>query len=82
MASKKFQKGSMEFEMFTEYWKLCQKHWIPEDKDKYWEALIQDITDFERKYGMTGLARKLGNALARDIEERYKSNEDVGNEAK
>ena len=78
MAGRKFTRGSREFEMFTDYWKLCQKHWIPERTDEYWETVISAISAFEKKYREIGLARKLGNALASDIEERYKrENEDV-----
>jgi hypothetical protein len=46
MASVKFDKGSEKWMMFMDFWKLCQKHWEPEDNDEYWDNLINDCDDF------------------------------------
>ena len=35
MASVKFSKGSEEWQMFIDYWNLCQKHWQVESTDEY-----------------------------------------------
>ena len=40
MASAKFNKGSEEWMMFTDFWNLCQKYWIVENTDEYWDSLV------------------------------------------
>ena len=72
MASAKFPKGSDEFEMFTDYWNLCQKYWIPENNEEYWDTALAEIDAFAKKYGMTKFARGLGSALVNGLEERAK----------
>jgi hypothetical protein len=37
MAAKKFLKGSEEWMMFMDFWKLCQDFWEPEDNQDYWQ---------------------------------------------
>lgn len=44
MAECVFNKGSSEQRAFNDLWQLYQKVWIPEDKDEYWEQLV-DMTD-------------------------------------
>lgn len=46
MASKKFAKGSDEWMMFMDFWNLCQKFWISEDTDEYYEQLIKENNFF------------------------------------
>ena len=51
MASVKFQKGSKEWAMFQEYWRICQAYWIPEpNNDDYWKNLFDDVNGFHNKY--------------------------------
>lgn len=50
MASVKFEKGSPEWQMFTEFWKLCQSYWEPENNDEYWKSLHDDSVAFGSKY--------------------------------
>lgn len=62
MASVKFQKGSEEWCMFTDFWELCQKYWIPEDakaNKSYWEQLMIDAGEFAEKYNQNEFAKKL-----------------------
>lgn len=70
MASVKFTKDSTEFQMFADYWNLCQKYWEVETDEKYWEELVLDIDDFHRKYSNEPLAKKLALALVDYLEER------------
>ena len=51
MASKKFAKGSDEWMMFMDFWNLCQKFWISEDTDEYYEQLIKENNFFGLKNG-------------------------------
>lgn len=50
MASKNIQKGSEEFQMFKDFWELCQKYWDPEGSDEYWENAMKDVDAFHKKY--------------------------------
>lgn len=71
MASRKFPKGSDEWQMFTAFWKLCQKYWEPEDDDKYWQDLIQDVNDFSAKYNNL-FAKNVALAFIDTLEEWIK----------
>lgn len=59
MAAAKFTKGSEEWLMFSEFWKLCQKHWKIETSEKYWQDLIDDCNDFADKYKDFELSKQL-----------------------
>lgn len=78
MASVKFEKDSEEWQMFTDFWALCQKYWEIEDSDEYWEQSINAADDFCKKYnGKNGffvkkLASALGDTLAEKEKERLK----------
>lgn len=65
----KFSKQSEEWTMFTDFWALCQKIWIPEKTDEYWEQAKTLADEFIRKH-KSQFARALANALLKDIEER------------
>lgn len=49
---RKFEKGSDEWMMFQDYYKICQRHWVPEDFDNngYWDGLKNELDDFFKKY--------------------------------
>lgn len=53
MASKKFEKDSPEWNMFSDYWQLCQKHWEVEDSDEYFSQALEDAREFRKKYEIT-----------------------------
>ena len=50
MASFDFKKGSRERQFFSEFWDLCQKYWIPEQSDEYWESVINKTDALNEKY--------------------------------
>jgi len=62
MAQVKFDKGSEEWMMFTEYWALCQSVWHTEDSDEYWKEAFDKCKAFGLKYG--GICRKFSQDLA------------------
>jgi hypothetical protein len=71
MAAKKFEKGSPEWNMFQDFWQMCQRYWIIErDNDEYWEQLVQMVDVFTKKYKDVPLAKELalGFAAAKDRE--------------
>jgi hypothetical protein len=66
MASVKFQKDSEEWLMFQDFYRLCQKYWIPEDANKnktYWELLMAETGEFAEKYGQNDFAKRLALAF-------------------
>lgn len=71
MAEKRFVKGSEEWQMFMDYWTLCQKHWEAENNDAYWENVVKDTDEFYRKYG-TEFARTLAITLVNELEAKAK----------
>lgn len=74
MASVRFEKGSEEWLMFQDYWKLCQKYWDVENSDEYWDELIKESEEFLKKYESIPLARKMSMAFLDTQEEKYKNN--------
>lgn len=69
MAEVKFTKGSEEWIMFNEYFKLCQKYWEPENNDEYWDSLITETDVFYEKY-KTDFSRSLAMALVNEAERK------------
>lgn len=72
MASVKFAKGSVEWYMFQDYWKLCQKFWIPENSDKYWDDVVKESREFLQKYEDITFSVNLIIALVDNLESRIK----------
>jgi len=69
MASKRIEKGMTEFEMYREFWMICQKHYIPEpDNDEYHEEVLRDVKSFTDKYN-TPWGRALGSAVIRAVQD-------------
>ncbi len=73
MAGVKFEKGSKEWYMFHDYWKLCQKFWVPEDNDEYFEAVVRETDKFYKKYRDIGLGKKIALAFVDTIDEQYRA---------
>lgn len=73
MAEVKFTKGSEEWQMFMDYWALCQKYWKPEESDEWWEEALHDIDAFSKKYGSTVFVRGICMALVNELESKAKS---------
>ncbi len=72
MAKAKFNKGSEEWMMFTDFWMLCQTYWEVEKQDEYWQSLIDKVNEFCEKYKEIPLAKQLANAIMNAQEEKYK----------
>ena len=67
MASKKFEKGSEEYEFFKDFYNFMQKYWIPEEEDEWWEEVVRESGILINKHN-TRLARDMFQAfeLSRD----------------
>lgn len=72
MAAKRFEKGSEEWNMFMDFWKLCQKYWEPDETEEYWESLAKD--GFYEKYN-TPFSRGLFWTLHKELERKLKEEE-------
>ena len=72
IASVKFGKGTKEWEMFSDYYQLIQKYYIPENKDDYWDNVVEEMDGFCEKYKQVPLARKIAMAFLKTMEEELK----------
>lgn len=72
MAEQKFGKGTEEWLMFVDYWNYCQKYWVVEDCDEYWQDLIDDSNALCKKYQDIPLARKIVFAFCETQELKHK----------
>lgn len=68
---KQLTKADAEFQMFSDYYKIYQDFYEPEDNDAYWDALIGAVDEFCKKY-KTKLAKDLAIAYLNSREELYK----------
>lgn len=75
MAEVKFQKGSEEWLMFQDYYKIIQKYYIPESNESYWDALVEEMDVFCKKYQQVPLARKIAMAFLKTLENELKVGE-------
>lgn len=67
---KQMSQNDMEFKIMMDCWKLYQKYYIPEVKESYWDDLIDEVHEIDRKYN-SELCRKILLAYVDDIERRY-----------
>lgn len=47
---KQLTKADAEFQMFSDFYKMYQDFYIPEDTDEYWEQLADAVEVFCKKY--------------------------------
>ena len=71
MSAIKLQKGTEEFEMFRDYWKILEENWGFEDSEAYWNKVIEDTNAFYRKYE-TEFSKELALALINELERKAK----------
>lgn len=72
MAEVKFQKGSDEWTLFQDYYRLIQKYYIPESNDSYWDDVVEEMDGFCEKYKQVPLARKIAMEFLKTMEEELK----------
>lgn len=71
MSAIKLQKGTEEFEMFRDYWKMLEENLGVEDSEAYWNKVIEDTDAFYRKYE-TEFSKELALALINELERKAK----------
>ena len=69
-AEQRFVKGTEEYELFNDFWKLCQSFWVPEDTDEYWKRLHDSAVAFGNGHGQ--FAMKLALAYISEMERKMK----------
>ena len=72
MASKKCPRGTPEFEMFGEFFKMFQEFYEVEETDEYWDALIERSGEIIDKYKNVPFCRFLIRAFVDFQEYRLK----------
>ncbi len=66
-----YKKGSTEWQIIADFWKLWQKYGVSESKenDKYWDALVREVMAFPEKYDYDSeFLAELAVALTRHLE--------------
>lgn len=78
MAKKKFAKGSEEWMLFQDFWRMCQEYWLVEDTEAYWEELVNQVEEFRRKYPGE-FPKELAYALVHELERRSRKDHEENN---
>lgn len=60
--------------MFQEYWNLCQKFWIPENNDEYWDTVIKETNKFMKKYESEIFSKEIGMSFLETLNKKRKNN--------
>ena len=71
MSAIKLQKGTEEFEMFRDYWKMLEENWGVEDSEAYWNKVIEDTKAFYGRY-KTEFSKELALTLINELERKAK----------
>ena len=64
MASKQLPRGTPEFEMFGEFYKMYQEFHEVEESDEYWDGFIQRSHEIISKYGEVPFCRQMIRAFS------------------
>lgn len=67
-----FEKGSDEFNMFSEFWALCKNYWLLIDDDEWWDEVTSKLNEFCKSHGNDYFARDLSMALLNRLERQQK----------
>lgn len=63
----KFEKGSREWQMFQDFWKITQEFWDVEDTEEFWKRLVDNVSVFGEKYDHDDFALNLGFVLIDEL---------------
>ena len=66
------KKGTEEFEMFRDYWKMLEENWGVEDTEIYWNKVIEDTKAFYGRY-QTEFSKELAPTLINELERKAKN---------
>lgn len=80
MASKKFEKGSEEWQFFQDFWRLRQQYYEADNGDDWFEELMHTGEIIIEKYHNTEFAKFAQNLVFshfEDVEMRWKNEQCV-----
>lgn len=66
----KFEKGSVEWQMFQDFWRITQEFWDAEDTDEFWKRLTDNLSAFGSKYNNDKFVLDLGFALIDELQRK------------
>lgn len=72
MSKIELKKGTEEFEMFRDYWKMLEENWGVEDTEIYWNKVIEDTKAFYGRY-KTEFSKELALTLINELERKAKN---------
>ena len=75
MASKKFEKGSEEWQFFNDYYKFRQQYYEADNGEKWFEEMVRVGEEIIEKYHNTEIAKFVQNLVFshfEDVEMRWK----------
>lgn len=75
MASKKFEKGSEEWQFFNDYYKFRQQYYEADNGEKWFEEMVRVGEEIIEKYHNTKFAKFVQNLVFshfEDVETRWK----------
>lgn len=73
--TKQIEKGSEEWQMFGDFYKLYQEFAIPEETPEYWKKVFKACADFGEKYAAVSqeLSKSMAIALLENLYKRGKA---------
>ncbi len=74
MSTEKFSKNSTLWQLFADFWGMCQELWGVEDNDAYWNEVVTKTRKFAEKYNGYSFAERLASALVDELEHKSKNN--------
>lgn len=71
-----FDKDSIEWQLFTDYWKFCKQFWIPaspdtDDDNGYFKNMTMEYTKLRQKYENTKYAKFIDELIRTFLRGRY-----------
>lgn len=70
---KKIEKGTEEFVMFSDFYKIIQDYYIVESDDKFFEEVKEKMDEFLKKYQNIPIAKHLAIAILENLAEQERS---------
>lgn len=67
---KKIEKGTEEFVMFSDFYKIIQDYYIVENSDKFFEEVKEKMDEFHKKYQNIPIAKHLAIAILDNLAEQ------------
>lgn len=67
---KKIEKGTEEFVMFSDFYKLIQDYYAAEPSDEFFEEVKNKVDEFHKKYENIPLSKHLAIALLDNLAEQ------------